>query len=66
MSPRKRLGIPAEAYVPTHAQFGNTVSASVPLGLSIARGTGRLRRGDRVLVIVAGAGIAVGFATFTF
>jgi 3-oxoacyl-[acyl-carrier-protein] synthase-3 len=63
---RRRLGIPSEVYVPTHARFGNTVSASVPLGLSIALGEGRLRRGDRVLLIVAGAGISVGFASFTF
>jgi 3-oxoacyl-[acyl-carrier-protein] synthase III len=45
---------------------GNTVSASVPLGMSLALAQGRLRRGDRVLVIVAASGITVGLATFMF
>jgi 3-oxoacyl-[acyl-carrier-protein] synthase III len=53
-------------YVSTHRSFGNTVSASVPLGLSVALDDGRLRRGDRVLLIVAGVGISLGFDTFTF
>jgi 3-oxoacyl-[acyl-carrier-protein] synthase III len=63
---RRKLGIPLEAYVATHSRFGNTVSACIPLGLSVALDEGRLKRGDRVLLIVAGAGIVVGFCTFTF
>jgi 3-oxoacyl-[acyl-carrier-protein] synthase III len=62
----KRLGIPWEIAVPTHARFGNTVSASVPLGMSVALEDGRLRRGNRVLVVVGSAGISVGIATFGF
>jgi 3-oxoacyl-[acyl-carrier-protein] synthase III len=62
----KALGIPLEMYVRTHARFGNTVSACVPLGLSVAIDEGRLHRGDRVLLIVASAGLAVAFCTFTF
>lgn len=53
-------------YFPIHRRFGNTVSASVPLAMSIAQDEHRLNRGDRVLVIVGSAGISVGFATFTF
>ena len=62
----RRIGFPVEDYVGTHAIFGNTVSASVPLGMSVALETGRLRRGQRVLVIVAAGGIVVGLGRFTF
>lgn len=61
----RRLGV-AERYVPTHRAYGNTVSAALPLGLSVARQTGRLQRGDRVLMAVGSAGITVGFASLTF
>jgi 3-oxoacyl-[acyl-carrier-protein] synthase III len=61
-----RLGLPLDMYVQTHARYGNTVSASVPLGISVALADGRLQRGDRTLIIVGSAGIAVGIASFTF
>jgi len=62
----RALQIPPEKSFVTHAQFGNTVSSSVPLGMSLAVEQGRLQRGDRVLAIVAGSGISIGFASFTF
>ena len=39
--------------------YGNTVSASIPLGLSLATGDGRIRRGDRVFAATIAAGISV-------
>jgi 3-oxoacyl-[acyl-carrier-protein] synthase III len=60
-----KLGV-REIYFPIHRRFGNTVSASVPLAMSLASEEDRLARGDRVLVIIGSAGISVGFATFTF
>jgi 3-oxoacyl-[acyl-carrier-protein] synthase III len=62
----RRLGLPQEMYYRTHARYGNTVSASIPLGMSLATQEGRLRRGDRTLIIVGSAGISVGLASFTF
>jgi 3-oxoacyl-[acyl-carrier-protein] synthase III len=62
----KRLRIPKQLHFPTHGRFGNTVSASVPLGMSLAVQENRLKRGDKVLIIVGSAGISVGFVTFTF
>ena len=61
-----KLRLPYERYVSTHAQFGNTVSATVPLGMSIALSDGRFKRGDRVLVLVGASGVTVGLASFTF
>lgn len=60
-----RLGVD-HIYFPTHGAYGNTVSASVPLGMSLALEQGRLKRGDQVLIIVGSAGMTVGFAAFTF
>jgi 3-oxoacyl-[acyl-carrier-protein] synthase III len=61
----RRLGV-EDRYFPTHRAYGNTVSAALPLGMSVARAAGRLRRGDRVLLAVGSAGITVGFASLTF
>jgi len=62
----RKLGIRPEIFFDTHPRYGNTVSASVPLGISLALQEGRLRRGDRVLVVIGSAGISVGFASFVF
>jgi 3-oxoacyl-[acyl-carrier-protein] synthase III len=58
--------LPYVRYVSTHARFGNTVSATVPLGMSVALQEDRLHRGDRVLVLVGASGVTVGLASFTF
>jgi 3-oxoacyl-[acyl-carrier-protein] synthase III len=62
----RRLGIPLDLYFGTHATHGNTVSAAVPLAMSLAIEAGRLKRGSRVLAITAAGGVAIGLAKFTF
>jgi 3-oxoacyl-[acyl-carrier-protein] synthase III len=47
-------------------QFGNTVSASVPLAVCWSIEQGRLRRGMRMLYVVGSAGFSVGFAHFVY
>ncbi len=49
-----------------HARFGNTVSASVPLGLAVAAREGRLKHNDRILLIVASAGISTAWSRFRY
>jgi 3-oxoacyl-[acyl-carrier-protein] synthase-3 len=61
-----RLHLPYERYYGTHSKYGNTVSAAVPLGMSLAFQEAVLKRGQNVLLIVGAAGITVGFASFTF
>ncbi len=63
---RRNLGIAENRWYCTHARFGNTVAASVPLGISCAIDDGVLARGDRILAIVGSAGISVGFLSLTF
>ena len=62
----KQIQQPYEIYYSTHPDYGNTVSAAVPLGMSLASRDGRLRRGSRVLIIVGASGISVGIASLTF
>jgi 3-oxoacyl-[acyl-carrier-protein] synthase-3 len=47
-------------------EFGNTVSASIPLAMCQAIKQGRLRRGMRMLHVVGSAGFSAGFAHFVF
>jgi 3-oxoacyl-[acyl-carrier-protein] synthase III len=47
-------------------QYGNVVSASLPLAMSLAQSDGKLKRGDRVLLIMGGAGITTALSTFVF
>jgi len=61
----RRLGL-SDVFFGTHRAYGNTVSASIPLAMSLAQEQGRLKRGDDVLVIVGSAGITVAFATFKY
>ena len=53
-------------YYSLHPRYGNCVSASVPLGMSLAAQEGRLNRGDKTLIVVGSAGVTVGLASFTF
>jgi 3-oxoacyl-[acyl-carrier-protein] synthase III len=47
-------------------QFGNTVSASIPVAMCWAIEQGRLQRGMRMLHVVGSAGFSVGFAHFVY
>ena len=62
----KQLDLPKGVYYSLHPRFGNCVSASVPLGMSLAAQEGRLNRGDKTLIVVGSAGVTVGLASFTF
>jgi 3-oxoacyl-[acyl-carrier-protein] synthase III len=57
---------PARRIIRTFADYGNTVAASIPLGLSIAAKDGRLNRGDHVHVGSVAAGISVVGAQFVY
>jgi 3-oxoacyl-[acyl-carrier-protein] synthase-3 len=62
----KRLRIPDERVVKNIAQYGNTSSASVPIGLDEARRNGRIRSGDAVLLSAFGAGFCWGSTVIQF
>jgi 3-oxoacyl-[acyl-carrier-protein] synthase-3 len=62
----RKLRLKQERALETFSRHGNTVSASIPLGLSLALEGGRLERGHRVLLISASAGLTTGFVSFRY
>ena len=54
-----RLGFPAERTVNIIGQFGNCVAASIPMALAHLAASGRVKRGQRVLLLGTGAGFSV-------
>ncbi len=63
---RDRLGFPAAKVVDILAGRGNQVSASMPSALHEAVSDGRLRRGQRALLIGTAAGLTLGAAVVRF
>src|SRR2546430_461112 len=58
----ERLGAtPEQLFINVH-KYGNTSAASVAIALDEAATTGRLQRGDLILLIVFGAGLTWGAA----
>lgn len=55
----KWLGVENERLVNIVADYGNCIAASIPMALAHADSAGRLRRGDRVLLLGTGAGLSV-------
>jgi 3-oxoacyl-[acyl-carrier-protein] synthase-3 len=56
----RRLKIPPERVFINIDRYGNTSSASIPIALCEAVDTGRLRPGDRVVMVGFGAGLTWG------
>ena len=52
-----KLGVPTERIAMVLESTGNTSAASIPLALAAAADEGRLRTGDRVLLVGFGAGM---------
>lgn len=62
----ERLRLDPRLAFETFTRYGNTVSASIPLALSLAHDGGRLRRGDAVQMVMASAGVTTGLAWLRF
>ncbi len=62
----KLLGLDPSRVFETHARFGNTVAASLPLALAVAEAEGRLVRGMRVLLLMGSAGVSTAVGSFTY
>jgi 3-oxoacyl-[acyl-carrier-protein] synthase-3 len=57
---RERLALRDDQLVDIYADRGNQVAASLPSALHAAIESGRLRRGDRTLLLGTGAGLSIG------
>ena len=56
----ERLGLPLERAMINIDQYGNTTGGTIPLATRDAIDTGRLKRGDLVLMAAVGAGFTAG------
>lgn len=56
----RRIGFRREQVIDIFAEHGNQVAASLPTALDYAIRDGRIRRGQRVLLIGTGAGLSLG------
>lgn len=61
-----RLGFRLEQLFVNLPVRGNCIAASIPLALAEAAQTGRLKRGDRVLLLGTGAGLTLGALALTY
>ena len=56
----KRLHFPSERVFVNIQRYGNTSAASIPIAIAEAEHQGRLRRGDKVLLVAFGGGFTWG------
>lgn len=61
-----RLHFTEQQVVANYATRGNCIAASLPLALAEAAEAGRIRRGDKVLLVGSGAGLTLGALALTF
>jgi 3-oxoacyl-[acyl-carrier-protein] synthase-3 len=59
-SATEKLGVAPEKVIINIERFGNTTAATIPLALNDAVCSGRLKKGDLVLLASVGAGFTVG------
>jgi 3-oxoacyl-[acyl-carrier-protein] synthase-3 len=57
---RKKLALPPERFFVSMAHCGNTVSCSIPIALKDAIDAGRLKSGDRLMLVGFGVGYSWG------
>ena len=55
-----RLGLRPESIIINIDEFGNTTAGTIPLAMQTARQSGRLKKGDLVLLAAVGAGFTAG------
>jgi 3-oxoacyl-[acyl-carrier-protein] synthase III len=60
LSTAERLGLPLEKVIINIDRFGNTTAATIPLAMQTALDSGRLHKGNLVLLASVGAGFTAG------
>jgi 3-oxoacyl-[acyl-carrier-protein] synthase-3 len=60
LSATEKLGVDPDKVIINIERFGNTTAATIPLALNDAVASGRLKKGDLVLLASVGAGFTVG------
>jgi len=65
-SAAKRLHLPAEKVFMNIDRYGNTSAASVPIAIDECARTGRIKRGDIIILVAFGAGLTWGGTVIEF
>lgn len=63
---RKKLAIPEEKFMVALADYGNTGSSTVPIACADAQAAGRLKSGDKVMLVGFGVGLSWGGVMVTW
>jgi len=63
---RSKIGIPKEKFYVFLNDCGNTVSSTIPIALKEASGSGRIKKGDKVLLAGFGVGLSWGATILNF
>lgn len=63
---QKALALEDARFMVTIDRYGNTIAASIPLALHEAITAGRLKRGDRAMLLGTAAGLSVGGLVFVY
>ena len=63
---RSKIAIPKDKFFNDIEMYGNTVSASLPIALEIARENGQILNGERVMVVGFGVGYSWAATLITF
>jgi len=61
-----RLGLPAAKTIRIVQDYGNCVAASMPMALAHAYQSGKLARGDRLLLVGTAAGLTIGLGSLVW
>ena len=63
---RKKLEIPAEKFVVSMEDYGNTGSSTIPIALTDAVAAGRVNKGDKIMLVGFGVGLSWGGVLVTW
>lgn len=62
----RAVGIPRSKLIEDYEQYGNTISAELPISLDENVRNGRIKRGDTIMMVTFGAGFSAGILVFRY
>lgn len=63
---RGKLGIPEDRFMNIIEDYGNNIAASIPLALHMGIQSGKIKRGDKVMLLGTSAGLSIGSVIFEY
>ena len=63
---QKQLNISDDKYYNVVAEYGNIIAASIPMGLHALLSNGKIKKGDKILLVGTSAGFSIGAFSFIY